>query len=627
MKSRIILTLFLSLFFYPFLFAQNNINKDSLEFYSLISKAWNIKENTKQAFAITKKAKKLALKKPDSLWVAQAYYYEAIFNFYAGEYKKTLQKCDTSKMWYPNTNFYGKASIHNLKGLVYTNTDNYIDAINEYQYSLDFAKHTNNLHAISNPNHNIGILYQNLKQFTEAKKYFIKALEIRKKIKDSAFIYQSYLSVGGVYNLLKVKDSARFYLNKIINKGNKHADLRTKAFAYNNIGLVYKQDNKHYKAIEEYKTAVDLHFKLENYLGLAETYKNLAESNQHIKKYKASNSFAKKAILYARKVNTREEMVDSYEIIAENYTFLNKKDSALYYYNKFIIQKDSLIDESKAKKLAELQIKYDFKEKETQLLQSRTEKAETELQLSKTRGWIFVLIGGLLITIILFFAINQRNKRKTQEKITKEKEKGYKAIIDAQEEERSKIARELHDGVVQQIGSIILKSRNLFNKKEFKENKAAKKLIESLENSNQDLRNISHQMMPRALKELGIIPALKDLLENSLSYSDIKFHLEHFNIESRLPEKIEVTIYRITQELINNIIKHSKANEVIVQLFRNNSNIILIVEDNGVGFSSKESKKGIGLLNISSRLNMVNGNVNFEPSPKSGTLVTVKIPL
>jgi signal transduction histidine kinase len=117
------------------------------------------------------------------------------------------------------------------------------------------------------------------------------------------------------------------------------------------------------------------------------------------------------------------------------------------------------------------------------------------------------------------------------------------------------------------------------------------------------------------------------LLENSLAYTKIEYSFEHFNIDERLPEKIEVTIYRIVQELINNIIKHSKATEVSVQLFNANNSIILIVEDNGVGFTSDKNKKGIGLLNISSRLDMVNGNVNFEPSPKSGTLITVKIPL
>lgn len=234
---------------------------------------------------------------------------------------------------------------------------------------------------------------------------------------------------------------------------------------------------------------------------------------------------------------------------------------------------------------------------------------------------------GLIVENI-FFSLGLGHKQKLIfEEKNKQKELGLKAILEAQEAERGRIARELHDGVVQQIGSVILKSRNILAKLDLLNSKESQELLKSLENSNQDLRNISHQMMPRALKELGIIPALNDLLEGSLALSNIKYSIEHFNIDERLPTKIEVTIYRITQELINNIIKHSKADEVSVQLFNAKNAVILIVEDNGVGFSSKERSKGIGLLNISSRLDMVKGDVNFEPSPKSGTLVTINIPL
>lgn len=235
---------------------------------------------------------------------------------------------------------------------------------------------------------------------------------------------------------------------------------------------------------------------------------------------------------------------------------------------------------------------------------------------------------GLIVENI-FFSLGLGHKQKLMyEEKNKQKEINLQLIIEGQETERARIARELHDGVVQEIGSVILKSRNILSKMNLLQAKESQELLETLENSNQDLRNISHQMMPRALKELGITSALNDLLEGSLKFVNIKFTFDHFNIKERLPAKIEITLYRITQELLNNIIKHSKANEVSVQLFKSSNTVILIVEDNGIGFSiKKEFNKGIGLLNISSRLDVVKGSVNFEPSPKSGTLVTVKIPL
>lgn len=240
---------------------------------------------------------------------------------------------------------------------------------------------------------------------------------------------------------------------------------------------------------------------------------------------------------------------------------------------------------------------------------------------------IFIEITVLTIAMAHRYYLMMKENSDYQKAIIKEKELGLKALIEAQESERSRIARELHDGVVQQIGSVILKSRNILSKMNLLQTKESQELLESLENSNKDLRVISHQMMPRALKELGIISALNDLLEGSLLYANIKYDFEHYNMQERVSNKIEITIYRITQELINNIIKHSKATEVNFQLFKTNNTVILIVEDNGVGFVPQKSKKGIGLLNISSRLDLVNGEVSFEPSPKNGTLVTIKIPV
>ncbi|MFK7750311.1 MAG: ATP-binding protein [Kordia sp.] len=253
---------------------------------------------------------------------------------------------------------------------------------------------------------------------------------------------------------------------------------------------------------------------------------------------------------------------------------------------------------------------------------------------------LLVLLAGIIgiVYVTNFFSkrkfvkrvheleLKQQFESEKKQAVIQEQERGIKAMIQAQENERGRIARDLHDGVVQQIGSVILKARNFIEKTETKDQKEAETFLEELETSNQDLRNISHQMMPRALSDLGIIPALEDMLENSLAYANIKHQFEHFNINERLPERIEVSIYRITQELINNIIKHSKAQNVNVQLFKSDANIILIVEDDGVGMHASKSEKGIGLLNISSRVDMIHGTVNFEPSPNSGTLVTIKIP-
>ena len=245
------------------------------------------------------------------------------------------------------------------------------------------------------------------------------------------------------------------------------------------------------------------------------------------------------------------------------------------------------------------------------------------------KPWYIMLITLTIVFLIIgFISLIGLVKTKRQNKLAKirieEQQKGLSAVIQAQEEERKRIAKDLHDGIVQQLTGLKLGMQKVFSNNETDE---SNKLIKILDNSAEELRELSHRMMPRSLREVGLIPSLEDMLENSLGNTDIHFQFEYFGIDQRFTENIEIAIYRIAQELVNNVIKHSKADSVNVQLFKVADDVILIIEDNGISIDMSQQKKGIGLMNISSRLETINGKVNFESSPESGTLATVKIPI
>jgi signal transduction histidine kinase len=243
--------------------------------------------------------------------------------------------------------------------------------------------------------------------------------------------------------------------------------------------------------------------------------------------------------------------------------------------------------------------------------------------------WEFVIFFEIVVLAIAmahkYFIVISDNSN-YQKVIIQQKEEGMIAVLSAHEEERDRIAKDLHDGVVQQIGSVLLRARNVFSESNLMHKKESQELLQSLENSNEDLRTISHQMMPRTLKEFGLVSAIDDLLNKSLSFSNVNFVFEHFNIQSRIEKKHEIVLFRILQELVNNIIKHSEATKVNVQLFKAKDAIILLVEDNGKGFDVSKTTDGIGVRNIFSRIESVKGVVNFESNRNKGTLVTVKIP-
>ena len=239
--------------------------------------------------------------------------------------------------------------------------------------------------------------------------------------------------------------------------------------------------------------------------------------------------------------------------------------------------------------------------------------------------FIIVIIIHLMMGLASFIGFLRTRKENKHAKIRiEEQQKGLKAVIQAQEDERKRIAKDLHDGIVQQLGGLKLGLQKIFSDKQ---NEETMKIVNILDNSAQELRELSHKMMPRSLGELGLIPALNDMLENSLGHTNIKYKFEHFGINNRFNENIEIAIFRIAQELVNNIIKHSQADKANIQLINTAGFILLIVEDNGKGMNLSNHKNGIGLMNISSRLDTIKGKVSYEQSPESGTLATVKIPI
>lgn len=237
-------------------------------------------------------------------------------------------------------------------------------------------------------------------------------------------------------------------------------------------------------------------------------------------------------------------------------------------------------------------------------------------------------IGVIVENIFFSLGIGHKQRYLIIEKnrvILEEKERGLKAIIDAQERERSSIARDLHDGVVQQIGAISLMLTQAISTLPEKQGRQIVKAKELAETAAIETRLISHQMMSKALTDVGLVPAMEDVIEFVKGH-DIDVVLDSYNLSNRYPDSLEIVVYRVFQELSNNIIKHAKANSVSVQLLENDKTLILIVEDNGVGMSEGMGK-GIGLYNIDSRLTTVHGKVEFSRGHSGGTVATVVIPL
>jgi signal transduction histidine kinase len=249
----------------------------------------------------------------------------------------------------------------------------------------------------------------------------------------------------------------------------------------------------------------------------------------------------------------------------------------------------------------------------------RNQLLQYQVQLEQQKkNRLYYLIAALVLLAALtgLWLYNRSNKRIATEK-ARQKQISIDAFIEGEEKEKARIGRELHDGIAQEIVGVKLAMH---------QQNADIKLIDELTRISLDIRNISHELMPQTLKEYGLKLAIEDICQKILAPSGIQYEIHSSLPDERMANKIEITLYRIFQELVHNIIKHSHATEVLVQLRKMNNHIMLVVEDNGKGMT-EEKKNGIGISNLKSRVQLLDGNLQYDSSDNEGTTAIVRVPI
>lgn len=481
----------------------------------------------------------------------------------------------------------------------------------------------------------LGNLYLKERDFEQSIKFSLQGHAICERLGNKYGLMGSAGNISAAYQELNKLDEAIVWNKKALDLATELDHKAEQAAATNNLGFIHRMKGDLNLALEYYLKADSIAAANSDSHGMAHCKTNaggllndLGKPNEAIKLFNKS-----------LEISTREKLgritMLNYDGLSEANEKLGNFQLALSYIRMKESLKDSLYNEEKSMQMGELQTKYNTekKEKENQQLRHENEVSKLSSQRNRIMFLSSVLVSLLLVVSGIFYyrAYKRRQENRMSAELLQEKERGIKAVFDATEEERKRIAKDLHDGIGQQLSAIKLGFEGVMkNVREVAPTEAGRigQLGKIVDDTATEVRTISHQMMPKALQERGLMPAIDEMLKKTLSPTSIHYSFEHFQVENmRYNERVEVGIYRIAQELINNIIKHSGASEVMVQLFRNKNHLILVVEDNGTGFKPGSKQDGIGLMNISSRLGTVNGDVVWEPSPQSGTVATVRVPV
>ena len=220
-------------------------------------------------------------------------------------------------------------------------------------------------------------------------------------------------------------------------------------------------------------------------------------------------------------------------------------------------------------------------------------------------------------------------QKANEEKIERIRKDRVIAINEAQEQERMHIATDIHDGLGQMLTSISYSIQKL------NESRYDTDTIQNIQNQIDaailETRILSHNLIPLALKDFGLISAVRNLIERANQLNNTLFIFNAYDFEGRIDPKLEKTIYRICQESLNNIVKHAKASKATFQLFKTDEQITLVIEDNGIGFdtdiiSDEQSGRGIGLMSIRERIATYSGTFTIDSKQGKGTELLIEIP-
>lgn len=528
----------------------------------------------------------------------------------------------------------GIAKLNNNLATVYQNTFQYKKAMQMYLEALDYFEITQDFRNVNVTKGNLGVLFTDLKDYRNAEKYLqecVKYFENQEKsVEVSNKLCENYLNLGKVYQMKKNFQLAEVYFNKSNAICQQVGNKQGIAYSNRNLAnlLTIKKQYTDSAALEKIKISQKYREELNSKLDRESNQLEFAQGLITEQKFLEAKQILLRILPVFEKEKSKENQVSAYKLLTNVYQNTNQSDSADYYFNQYLATNEKLIDNSVRNASTELEKKYQVLKKDKEIMESKN-------SIFKRNIYIFFLLGLLLVGSGAAFSIFRHRKKnekiKLQKEILHQQDLATKAVMNAEDNERKRMATHLHDGVAQLLGAANMNVESLsdFRDDEPAFDKILGKTKNILDDAITDVRSLSHQMMPNMLIKSSLANALQDLIEKSDS-PKLHINLKMEGLQDDLDKNIQIVMYRIIQECINNTIKHSSATGIDIIVRQNENLLETLISDNGVGFNISEvssKSSGLGLENIKSRIDMLKGKLEVNSVKGAGTKISVKIPL
>jgi signal transduction histidine kinase len=572
-------------------------------------------------------------------------------------------------------------SVYSGLSIYYSNLGKNDMSVYYTKKSLSLAKIINNKNLIARSYYNLGIQALNTNNYTSALNWFLLSLKIKEKI-DNKNLHELYIGIGDVYSNLKKYSKAEVYYSKVLTLPNTNFDANVRSHL--SIGNIYLKQNKTKKALEFYTKAEILVGKyrlkrsqvmLYNSLGLyhqimgnydlalkyffelltigeqtqrkevvAITKLSIATIYEKDNNNKLAIQFATSASKLAKEISRFNTYWACEELLSTLYEKQNQPKLALHHYKKFITTRDSIENKINTEKIVKAEMTFEFEKKEL-IAKAKQDKARTialqELNKQKLIRNSFAGFSILIVISSIMIVLNYKKRAKISEALGQKSEELYqqKAVelikneqvksmrnyINGEENERSRIASELHDGIGGSISAIKLKLSKIA---EEDKNDELEKVIKNVDVLYHDVRSISHNLITPQLKNSIFIEIINNLVNDIKEATSLEITLEYLEEDkiNLLSEEIQVTVYRMIQELLKNSIAHSNGTKIEINVTKFEHELNLVIEDNGAGFDTSKKKLGIGLRNLEARTKALGGKLIIDSVIGRGSAFNITIP-
>jgi len=483
-----------------------------------------------------------------------------------------------------------------------------------------------------------GFIYLKRKDSIKTKEYYEKYLHAAFELKDSLMLADAYNSMADAYSLSKNYKPALQQLFTSLNIYKRFNNTERIAYTYSEIGSIYQLQNKNEAAkLCLLNTFKYLQIKNCNKYDLAHYYLIIGNIYANLLQFKQAAYHLHTGLTIAKQIGHRENIKDGYEYLTAMFAKQEKYDSAYRYNVLYNNLKDSIANEEVSKAVEQIHTRFEVERKDKEIISLNQQRQIQQLQIKKQNTLRNIIIAGFLLTAVVSVLLYSRKQLKEknifQTKLLLQQKEMFNAMQLLQDKERKRIAEDIHDGIGSILSTAKLQLSGLEENKDVFTQEQLERYYQSLlliDEASQELRNVSHRLMPATLSKIGLIAALQNLFDKMSTVQKLSVKFITAGFTARLHEEIEISIYYIILEIINNTIKHAGATEIVVQLIKFPTYINIVAEDNGVGFDynrvMENTTSGIGLKNIISRVEYLKGSVHIDSAEGKGTSVLIDIP-